>query len=129
MRFAAVNFSATTVKTAWHAFCDLRKVKELLFRHQRGGTTLDCSIVREIVQESVDTFLCLMVTDGQISNFQAVFETIEMMTNRGHKFALIQIGRQTPLISLMQQAGLALHVISDHKQLEGLCLDYARKTW
>jgi len=129
MRFAAVNFSNTTSKTAWHPFGELRKIKELLFKHQGGGTTLDCSVIQQIVNASADRFLCLMVTDAQISNAIGVFSTIKMMAERGHSFALIQIGRPTPLTEQVQRAGLAVHVINDYKQLEGLCLEYARKTW
>jgi len=129
MRFAVVNFSGTTVKTPWLLFAELRKVKELLFRHEGGGTTLDCAMVRRIVEASPDRFLCLLVTDAQISNATDVFSTIKAMTDKGHGFVLIQIGRPSPLTQQVQKAGLAAHVIQDHTQLEGLCLDYARKTW
>lgn len=129
MQFAVVNFSGTTKRTPWLPFTELRKCKELLFRHEGGGTTLDCSTIKRIVEQSPSRFLCLMVTDAQISNAMNVFNTIRMMADHGHGFVLIQIGRPSSLTQQVQKAGLAVHVINDHTQLEGLCLEYARKTW
>jgi hypothetical protein len=129
MKFAVANFSATTLKTPWHPFAELRKVKELLFRHQGGGTKLDCGIIRQIASTSQDRFLCLMVTDARIGNSAEVLNAVSMMANRGHGFVFIQIGRPSPLTEQISQAGLPMHVINDHRQLQGLCLEYARKTW
>jgi len=129
MRFAVVNFSGTTVQTPWLPFAELRKVKELLFKHQGGGTTLDCAVVRQIVDASPDRFLCLMVTDGQISNATDVLCIIKAMVAKGHGFVLIQIGRPSALTQQLHKAGLVVHIIQDHTQLEGLYLHYARKTW
>jgi len=129
MRFAVVNFSSTTVKTPWLAFAELRRVKESLFKYQGGGTKLDCDTIRQIVNASGDRFLCLMVTDAQISNVTDVFNTVKMMADRGHGFVLVQIGQRSPLFEQARKAGLAAHVINDPGKLEGLCLDYARKTW
>ncbi len=129
MRFAAVNFSKVTLKTAWHPFSEIRAVKELLFKHQGGGTMLRCSVIRELLGARADTFLCLMITDGRISNEHEVFETVKNTADRGHGFVFIQIGRASPLSQTIQQAGLSVHVIEDHTQLQGLCLEYARTTW
>lgn len=129
MKFGVVNFSGTTMATPWHSFVDLNEVKKSLFQYQGGGTKLDCAVVRQIVQASTDRFLCLMVTDAQISNAQEVFTTIQLMSGSGNGFAFVQIGRPSPLSEQFQTAGFDVHVISDHRQLEGLCLDYARKLW
>jgi hypothetical protein len=129
MQFGVVNFSGTTVITPWHRFAELEEVKKSLFKHQNGGTKLDCAAVRRIVQSSPDRFLCLMVTDTQISNAKEVFTTVQMMVDNGHGFVLIQIGQPSPLTQQLKDAGHAVNVIVDHRQLEGLCLDYARKTW
>ena len=129
MQFAVVNFSNNTLKTNWCPFSELRKVKELLFKHQNGGTKLNCAVVQQMISASTDRFLCLMITDAQISNVQEVFNTIKMMTDHGHGFVFIQIGRPSPLTEQIRNAGLSMHIINDHKQLEGLCLDYAKKMW
>ena len=129
MRFAAVNFSATTLKTAWHRYGEWRKIKELLFRHQNGGTRLNYAVIRGIVEESPDRFLCLFITDCQISNAAEVVDTIRMTVSRGHGFVLIQVGRSSPLAEQIRKAGLPVHIITDHRQLEGLCLEYAKETW
>lgn len=129
MKFGVVNFSGTTVTTPWHPFAELEEVKKSLFQHQNGGTKLDCAVVRRIVQASTDRFLCLMVTDAQISNAQEVFATIRLIADSGHGFAFVQIGQPSPLTQQLQDAAFAVHVIADHRELGGLCLDYARKTW
>ena len=129
MRFAVVNFSGATLTTQWHPFAELRKIKKLLFKHQKGGTKLDCLKVQHMVKASPDRFLCLMITDAKISNVPDVLNTIKMMVDHGHGFVLIHIGRPTTLTQQVQKAGLPVHVITDPQQLSGLCLDYARKNW
>lgn len=129
MRFAAVNFSDATLTTSWHSYRALNEVKKLLFRHQRGGTRLDCAKLRQLAEAGSNRFLCLMVTDSQIANPADVVSTIQEMTDLGHGFVLIQIGQAVPMTLEVQSAGHAVHVITDHRQMEGLCLDYARRTW
>jgi hypothetical protein len=129
MRFAAVNFSNTTLTTPWHPFAELRKVKKLLFKHQNGGTKLDCTKIQEMVRTSSDRFLCLMVTDAMISNAAEVLNTIRIIANQGNRFVLIHVGRPSPLTQQVQEAGFIVHIITDPKQLCGLCLDYAQKNW
>jgi hypothetical protein len=129
MRFAVVNFSGTTLTTPWFPFAELRKIKKMLFKHQNGGTTLDCATIQQITRESSDRFLCLMITDAQISNAGDVLNTIRMMTNQGHKFVLIHIGQPTPLTQQVREAGFIVHIITDPNQLCGLCLDYTQKNW
>jgi len=129
MKFAAVNFSGRTLKTSWVPFGELRKIKEMLFKHQRGGTVLDCAMLEEIVNRSDDRFLCLIITDGQISNSPQVFETVKMMKNRGHGVVMIQIGRRSTLSDELEKEGIPAPVVTDPKELTGLFLNYAQKNW
>lgn len=129
MRFAAVNFSSTTLKTPWHSYPELKEVKKLLFKHQAGGTTLDCAVLRSIAESSSDRFLCLMVTDSQISNAAKVAGVIQKMAGEGHQFVLIQIGRPAAMTQAVQSYGHAVHIVSDHTQLAGLCLKFAAEAW
>ena len=73
--------------------------------------------------------MCLMITDAQISNIDDVWQTVQRMTARGNKFVLIQIGARSKFSEKVQANELAAHVISNHRQLHGLCLDYAQKVW
>ena len=129
MRFAAVNFSGTTLHTTWEDYSNIRVVKKMLFRHQSGGTKLDAGTLENIAAKSQDRFLCLMVSDGQISNAEAVVSAISSMVSHGHGFVLIQIGSHNATSQAVAQLGLPVHVISDHLQLEGLCLEYSKQTW
>jgi len=129
MRFTVVNFSSTTLKTPWLPYRGLDEVKRLLFKRQGGGTELDCSVLREVARTSHDRFLCLMVTDSQIKNAAEVVATIQLMTDLGHGFVLLQIGRLVPMTASVQRAGHQVHIIADHRQLGGLCLQYAQRTW
>jgi len=129
MRFAAVNFSGTTLCTTWKSFAELKDVKKLLFQYQGGGTVLAPAALQEIARSSSDHFLCLMVTDGKIKNVAAVVGVVQGMLSRGHRFILIQIGAETPLVGLLRQIGVPAHVIPDHQALEGLCLEYTRTVW
>jgi hypothetical protein len=129
MRFAVVNFSGKTEVTSWRSFAELRTVKEALFKHQGGGTVLDCAALDAIARESKDHFLSVMVTDGQIGNAQAVADTIGRIVARGHGFVMIQIGGVNPMTQLAQQLGIPVHLLSDCSQLNGLCLDIAQRTW
>ena len=129
MRFAAINFSNQTVVTSWKDYADIRAIKQSLFKHQGGGTTLDCSAVSAVVNESNSPFLALMATDGQIGNAQAVADTIRKMVDRGHGFVLIQIGTANPMTELVRKLGVPVHLLSNSCELDGLCLEYARRTW
>jgi hypothetical protein len=129
MKFAAVNFSGSTLRTPWHPYHELDEVKRLLFKRQAGGTILDCSLLAGLAQESTDRFLCLMITDGQVRNANEVVRTVQKIARLGHGVALIHIGKPVPMTIGMKQAGVVVHTIDDHTQLGGLCLDYAHKTW
>lgn len=129
LRYCAVNFSNTTVRTRWCDFADLAEVRKLLFRHQSGGTKLDCQVLRQVAAESRDRFLCLMVTDGQLKNAAEVTATAADLAARGNWFTLIQIGAQSTLVKHIRDAGLPAHTISAASELEGLCLEYAHQTW
>ena len=129
MRFAMVNFSGTTLRTPWVGFSELRKIKELLFRHQRGGTVLDCDVLQQVIDDSSDRFLCLMITDAAISNANAAMTAIRKMQNQGHGFVLLQIGKPSALSKEVEKIGLPVHIIAQHQKLKGLCLKYANKTW
>ncbi len=129
LRYCAVNFSNTTVRTRWCDFADLTEVRKLLFRHQNGGTRLDCQVLQQVAAESRDRFLCIMVTDGHLSNAAQVAATAVDLSARGNWFTLIHIGAQSSLVKLIREAGLPAHTISAASELEGLCLDYAQKAW
>jgi hypothetical protein len=129
MRFAAINFSATTLCTAWKSYSELNVVKRLLFRHQGGGTVFASAPLEATASNSLDRFLCLMVTDGQISNQGDVVRVVGNMISKGNDFAHIQIGRETPLVEHLRQINVPVHVIADHTELDGLCLEYTRNTW
>jgi len=129
MRFAAVNFSGSTLCTSWEEYSNIRTVKKMLFKHQAGGTQLDANPLQNMVSKCRDRFLCLMVTDGQIRNADEVAATVGSMASHGHGFVLIQIGDRTPFSEAINQLGLPVHVISDHTELEGLCLEYTKHTW
>jgi hypothetical protein len=70
-----------------------------------------------------------MVTDAMISNAAEVLNTIRMITNQDNRFVLLHVGRPSPLTQQVQEAGFIVHIITDPKQLCGLCLDYAQKNW
>jgi len=129
MRYAAINFSGTTLKTPWKTYAEIAEIKKLLFRRQGGGTVFDPTSLDRLVQVSNDSVFSLMVTDGQIKNADAVLERAVAMTANGHHFVLIQIGKETPLVTQLREESLPVHMIADHKELEGLCLQYSRKTW
>ena len=129
LRYCAVNFSNTTVRTRWCDFADLAEVRKLLFRHQSGGTRLDCQVLRQVAAESRDRFLCIMVTDGQLKNAAEVAASAVDLSARGNWFTLIHIGAQSALVKLIRDAGLPAHTISAASELEGLCLEYAQRTW
>ncbi len=129
MRFAVVNFSGTTLHTAWEDYNNIRVVKKMLFKHQSGGTKLNAATLENIARQSKDRFLCLMVSDGQISNPQDVVNAIQSMVSHGHGFVLIQIGSANSMSQAVEALGLPVHLISDHRQLEGLCLEYSKQTW
>jgi hypothetical protein len=129
LRYCAVNFSNTTMRTRWCGYAELGEVRHLLFRHQNGGTHLDCQALRQVAAESRDRFLCLMVTDGQLKNAAEVAATAVDFVAHGNWFALIHIGGDSALVKLIQEAGLPAHTINAASQLEGLCLEYARRTW
>jgi hypothetical protein len=129
MKFAAVNFSATTLGTPWKSYSELQVIKKLLFQHQGGGTVLARAPLEKVARSSSDRFLCLMVTDGQIKNRSEVVDVVRNMLSKGHHFALIQIGGETPLVGLLRQMNVPVHVIADHRGLEGLCLEYTQRVW
>ena len=129
MKFAAVNFSKNTIKTQWVAFNDLLEIKKMLFKHQRGGTILNCNILRQIVNESEDRFLYLMITDGQISNSSEVLETLKMIKSLGHGVVFIQIGNRSKLSTELEKSGISAPTVNDPNQLSGLFLSYAQKNW
>jgi hypothetical protein len=129
MKFAAVNFSGRTLKTSWVPFGELRRIKGMLFKHQRGGTVLDCTMLEEIVNRSDDRFLCLMITDGKISNSPQVFEAVKMIKNRGHGVVMIQIGSRSTLSAELEREGIPAPVVTEPKELTGLFLNYAQKNW
>jgi len=130
MRFAAINFSAKTVGTPWcGGYHDLRKVKEALFAWQGGGTKLDCAALDRLAASSLDRFLCLMITDSQISNAKEVVPAIARMVSHGNPFILIQIGKDTPMAQDVRGLGVPVHVIPGPAQLQGLCLECARANY
>jgi len=129
MKFAAVNFSKETIKTPWLDFNDLFEIKKMLFKHQRGGTILNCNILRQIVNESEDRFLCLVVTDGQIGNWSEVLETLKMINSNGHGVVFIQIGNRSNLSTELEKLGISSPVVNNPNELSGLFLSYARKNW
>lgn len=129
LRYCAINFSNTTIRTRWCGFADLVEVRKLLFRHQNGGTRLDCQVLRQVAAESRDRFLCFMVTDGQLKNAAEVAATAADLAARGNWFTLIQIGASSTLVKLIGEAGLSTHTIATASELEGLCLEYAKRTW
>ena len=129
LRYCAVNFSNTTLRTRWCGYAELADVRRLLFRHQNGGTRLDCQVLRQVAAESMDRFLCLMVTDGQLKNAAEVAATASDLVARGNWFVLIHIGAASALVRIIREAGLPAHTITVAGQLEGLCLEYARRTW
>lgn len=129
MRLAVVNFSGSTLKTSWENFSNVRVVKKMLFNHQGGGTVLDCQAIENLAAQSEDRFLCLMVTDAQIKNADAVVTAVGQMIARGHGFVLIQIGKANPMTQAVKNLDVPVHVIADHTQLQGLCLQYAKQTW
>jgi len=131
MRFAVINFSSVTLETPWYCFAELKKIKKAIFHHQRGGTKLDCHTLRKIADTSKDRFICLMVTDAKIGNATEVVQTVQYLTQKNHRFVLIQIGSQNPMTEQIRLLGekVGVHVIRDHRQLNDLCLDYTKKHW
>jgi len=129
LKYCAVNFSNTTIRTGWRGYDGLAEVRRLLFQHQNGGTRLDCQVLRQVAAESRDRFLCLMVTDGQLKNAAEVAATAADLSARGNWFALVHIGAPSDLVRLIRDANLPAHTISAASELEGLCLEYAQKAW
>lgn len=131
MRYAVVNFSSRTIQTPWHSYAELMKIKKAIFNRQGGGTMLDCKMLQNITDNSKDRFLCLMVTDARIRNANEVIHAVQHMINKDHRFVLIQIGSKTPMTDQLYTLGerVGVHVISDHRQLKGLYLDYTKKHW
>jgi Mg-chelatase subunit ChlD len=129
MKFSVLNFSGMTLRSGWQPYSELRQIKEMLFRYQGGGTIFDGSSLESLIRESNDRFLAVMVTDGQIGNAVEVAETVRGLLSKGHGFVLIQIGKQSAFGELLRKLGVATHVISDHRQLEGLYVEWAQAVW
>jgi hypothetical protein len=129
MKYAAVNFSGRTLSTPWKPYSELSDIKKLLFNKQNAGTVFNSEVLEELARTNSDNFMCLMVTDGAIRNSSDVVKIVGEMVARGNKFVLIQIGKPSPLVQALRQMTVPVHVITDHRQLRGLCLDYTQEAW
>jgi len=129
VRQCVVNFSNTTQRTRWCSFLDLDQVRNMLFRHQGGGTRLNCGILRQVAAESRDAFLALMVTDGAVANADEMVKVVGNLVELGNSFVLIHIGQANPFTQSLTSRGLKVHTITDPRELEGLCLHYTQRMW
>lgn len=122
IRYAAINFSSESIFSGWRPWQDLEPVKQVLFTHQNGWTYLDPEAFQEMGARAYRQFVAILITDGDIQNWEKVFEQAQLLRQQGHLFTFIQIGSKTLLYKRLSAAGFEVHGIHSARDLPQLVL-------
>jgi hypothetical protein len=69
------------------------------------------------------------MTDGNLGNTPQALEELRRTSEGGNGLALLHIGKETAFTAGVRQLGGCVHVVSDARELMGLCLDLARSSY
>ncbi len=104
LKFGVVNFSSRTVFSGLDSFRKVyashtHKTKQVLFEQQNGGTTLDPAVFAQIRRElAPGRTVYTLITDGEISNQDAVYQEIERIAKEPNAaFLFLEISSSSAL--------------------------------
>jgi hypothetical protein len=109
LRYNAVNFSNTTFCSGWQSYRDIKLVKEALFKHQGGGTTIDVSKINDIRMQRTDNYLLFFLSDLGISNIVEITkELISTHDSRAANILIFKLGGRDLYSEPFEHAGIPL---------------------
>ncbi|MFC1697270.1 VWA domain-containing protein, partial [Nanoarchaeota archaeon] len=129
LNYACINFSDVTRFTGWHDYYNIDNVKKELFRHQNGGTTLNPNQINNLVTQSSDKFLAIMVSDGGISNTDSSIIAVKELMKAGNDYTLIQIGSHSTFSQSLKSSKADVKKISSPNDLVGLILKKTKQAY
>jgi hypothetical protein len=104
LKFGVVNFSSSTVYSGLDSFTKIytsrtHRTKQVLFEQQNGGTTLDVAVFAQIAKDLArGRTVYTLITDGEISNGDAVFAAVEKAARaRDTAFLFVEISTRSEL--------------------------------
>ncbi|MBI5064933.1 VWA domain-containing protein [Candidatus Woesearchaeota archaeon] len=103
---AVINFSLETLFSGWtylldaygkngyrtRNVCAMSFLSDYLRTFQRGGTQLSNKELMQLINQAKEPFYALMVTDGQIENFNKIQDTLKSLKEKGNELEIIYLG-------------------------------------
>ena len=127
---AAINFSEHIVQQSWTNNYGL--VEDVLMSYQGNGTRLPTQEMLKIVKKAKNDCLVLLISDLELSNWDAAHSSIQQILQLGHKFAGFFIGGNEQLLELdefqtLKSKGAAFFCINKEEDMVGLIIDEVKR--
>ncbi|TFG32433.1 hypothetical protein EU527_10150 [Candidatus Thorarchaeota archaeon] len=131
-RVSAINFSDGTVSCDWSK--ERAPVEDVLLSYQGGGTVAPIKQIITSCEKTESKVMALLITDAEVSNWNQMVDTVEMLVRRGHKLFMFHIGagrssRTSKAYQALQNAGASVYPIKSVKDLPGLVVREVRSVY
>jgi len=120
-------FSDTTRSTGWVDYYHLDEIKQLLFFHEGGGTIVE-PITFENILNNPKKKAVILITDGEIYNYEDIFEIINQFKNN-LDFLFIQIGQSSKFANKLKQHSFNVMTIQNISKLSEIVLNFVKNTY
>ncbi len=136
LKYSSILFSDQTNFSGWNSYYDINKLFAFMYTgYEGGGTSFDANVLREMYRESTDKFLTIMLSDGEITNWQQAASIVGGIIKQGNEFVLIEYGgghygdgegRLTEFGRVVKSMGGDVHTISNINDLFKITLKKTR---
>jgi len=125
--FSSINFSGKTIYSNWLSHDQLDVFKKTLFSYQGDGTRLEPKALRMLNQDASFKYLAIMISDGEIRNWDVVVPKVHEIINSGNEFVLFQLGEKSEFSEKLRNSGVDVKYIGKPEDLIGLSLRQVRR--
>lgn len=122
LNYSVLNFSEKTQYSGWKSWEERQQIWDTLFAYQDGGTKFDLGVMEKLMEEAKRPFVAIMVTDGEIDNWQKALNEINSQFWVSKNFIFIQLGKPGNLSRALSEKSFPVHVVRKCDDLGDLVL-------
>lgn len=128
IEYNVIAFSSSTLSTGWKKYDELDDIKNRILNPEFGGTELN---ENELVQqlENKKLLLVIMLSDGEIYNWDDNLKTKFKEIIRKNQFVFLQIGKMTETGRDLKKFGAKVIQITNERDLREGMLESTKKSF